>query len=263
MNWSSWFWRWVMLESVLAATVDASSCTSRERAVGLHLASVVCAWASRWSSDFCSASSRPRRRCVISRGRRTCYSPSARRGRASRPRCAVLSPVNGPWTMILTAGVKLSFVTAPATACDEAWPASSPRFRPRPARPRDAPLLLDQGGRRDRRGAEGARDGRAAGRRVGRAEAQQRRRAVGRVPARGACRGDDHGDHDGRDDDIPAPHDAAHVDAQRDLDVVFTAGGHRLRVDEIQTAGGVRRPDSSSATRSTSAPSRSRITCDR
>ena len=64
-------------------------------------------------------------------------------------------------------------------------------------------------------------------------------------------------------DDVPAPHDAADVDAQCDLDVVCTAGGHRLRVDEFQTAGGVRRPEASSATRSASRPSRSRITCDR
>ena len=32
--------------------------------------------------------------------------------------------------MMLTAGVKLSFVTAPATACDEAWPFSAPGFMP-------------------------------------------------------------------------------------------------------------------------------------
>ena len=32
--------------------------------------------------------------------------------------------------MMLTAGVKLSFVTAPGTGCDEAWPLSEPGFMP-------------------------------------------------------------------------------------------------------------------------------------
>ena len=48
MNWSSWFWRWVTFESVLAAIVPASSCWVAESDVSdCTFASVVCAWASR------------------------------------------------------------------------------------------------------------------------------------------------------------------------------------------------------------------------
>ncbi len=32
--------------------------------------------------------------------------------------------------MMLTAGVKLSFVTAPGTGCEEAWPLSAPGLSP-------------------------------------------------------------------------------------------------------------------------------------
>ena len=94
-------------------------------------------------------------------------------------------------------------------------------------------------------------------------DAHERLRAVRRVPARGAGHGDRDGDDDGRGDDPPAPQDAANVDPERDLDVVCASGVHRLRVDEFQTAGGVRRPEASAATCSESPESFSRITCDR
>ena len=50
--------------------------------------------------------------------------------------------------MMLTAGVKLSFVTAPATGCDEAWPFSAPAFRPaaRSAASRTRPVLISVAG---------------------------------------------------------------------------------------------------------------------
>ena len=70
-------------------------------------------------------------------------------------------------------------------------------------------------------------------------------------------------DDDGRRNDPPAPHDAADVDPQRNLDVVCATGVHRLRVDEFQTAGGVRRPVESAAICSESESPCSRITCVR
>ena len=50
--------------------------------------------------------------------------------------------------MMLTAGVKLSFVTAPATGCDEAWPLSCPALRPaaRSAATRIASCLISVAG---------------------------------------------------------------------------------------------------------------------
>ena len=50
--------------------------------------------------------------------------------------------------MMLTAGVKLSFVTAPATAWDETWPLSWPVFSPaaRSAASRIASCLISVAG---------------------------------------------------------------------------------------------------------------------
>ena len=52
--------------------------------------------------------------------------PSARAMEA----LAVVAPFHGPATTMFTAGVKLSFVTAPATGWDEACPLRSPTSRP-------------------------------------------------------------------------------------------------------------------------------------
>ena len=189
MNWSSWFWRWIDVRERVGGDGGGEQRGRSSRATcrpGPSRAGF-CAWSMRSLSVSCSLQlARRARLCVVLR-RLAAYAlhlsrtPSASAIEAR----AVVVPFQGPCTMMFTAGVKLSFVTAPATGWDEAWPLSWPDLQAGCALGGLADLVgLDQRGGRDRRGAEGARDGRAAGRRVRRPEADERLRAVARA-ARG------------------------------------------------------------------------------
>ena len=103
---------------------DVSACTVAEQRLGLPEPVVerVCSLelAARAASS-CRPQARRRRSCCTRRAR-------PRPGRATPEPSS--RPSTGPCTMMFTAGVKLSFVTAPATACDEACPLRAPDLQP-------------------------------------------------------------------------------------------------------------------------------------